>query len=142
MNALATNQITGEITQLPMDTPEQMVEAWRYAQELARIADALKSQLKVVIPHIARSDGLFDEVNGYKFRVSNVQRMNYDKAIMREVLDPDAFDVLLKPDKTAVDKYLKDNLEALGDTSTQLRRAMIAEGQPYQVVKLERVSND
>ena len=133
----ATNKHTGEVINLPSDTLEQIVEAWRIAQEYAKTAEALKDQLKRLVPKYV--DDVSEPINGYMFRVSNVQRMNYDKSKLREVFDEDTLDILLKPDKTAIDRYLKENLEQIGEDSTWIRRSMIPEGKPYTVIKLERL---
>jgi len=133
----ATNKHTGEVITLDVDTPEKMVQAWLIAQEYAKTADTLKDQLKKLVPKFV--DDVSEPINGYVFRVSNIQRMNYDKSMLREVIDEDTLDVLLKPDKPAIDKYLKENLETLGTGSTMLRQSMIPEGKPYQVIRLERL---
>lgn len=138
----ATNKATGEIIELPADTIKQIVEAWRIAQEYDKAATAIKDQLKKLVPNVVNENGLSEQVGNFQFRVSSIQRQTYDKAVMREALDSDLFDVLLKPDKPAIDKYLKDNLERLGYISTKLRTSMIAEGNPYQVIKLEKLSRD
>lgn len=139
---IATNKATGEVVELPTSTLKEVVAAWRVAQEYEKTATALKEQLKKLVPKFINEKGASDEVSGFMFRSSNIQRLTYDKAVMRAKLDPDAFDVLMKPDKTAVDKYLKENLEALGSVSTELRDTMIPEGSPYQVIKLERLDRD
>lgn len=142
MNITATNKATGEVIELPADNPEQIVAAWRIAQEYAKASDALKDQLKKLVPAMVGNNGMSEPVGNYAFRVSNVQRFTYNKATMRELLDEDLFDTLLKPDKPAIDKYLKENLEALGDVSTQLRQSMLPDGNPYQVIKLEKLSSE
>lgn len=138
----AVNKATGEIIELPVDTPEQIVEAWRIAQEYDKASTSLKDQLKKLVPSIISDRGVSEPVGNYQFRVSNIQRTTYDKAVMREVLDADLFDVLVKPDKGAVDKYLKENLEELGEVSTTLRSSMIADGKPYEVIRLEKLSRE
>lgn len=135
----AVNKATGEVVELEADSLEQVVSAWRVAQEYDKTAKALKDQLKELVPKFVSSKGMSEDADGFAFRVSNVQRMTYDKSVLRNNLDEDTFDVLMKPDKTAVDKYLKDNLEALGEASTVIRSAMVADGKPYQVIKLERL---
>lgn len=142
MNITATNKATGEVIELDTDTPVNIVHAWRVAQEYEKIAIALKDQLKKLVPKIVDGHGVSDPIGNFQFRMSTIQRYNYDKSTMRQVLDEDVFDVLLKPDKTAVDKYLKENLEQLGEASTLLRKSMIPEGSPYQVIKLERLSDE
>lgn len=138
----AVNKATGEIIELPVDTPEKIVEAWRIAQEYDKASTSLKDQLKKLVPSIISDRGVSEPVGNYQFRVSNIQRTTYDKAVMREVLDADLFDVLVKPDKGAVDKYLKENLEELGEVSTTLRSSMIADGKPYEVIRLEKLSRE
>lgn len=137
-----TNKITGEVIELPVDTNMDIAGAWRYAQELERAGKSLKDQLKFIVPKIVNEKGLSDQLGSYMFRVSNVQRMNYDKALLRESFDPDLYDVLVIPDKTAIDRYLKEHLEELGDKSTVLRQNMVVQGKPYQVIKLEKIERD
>lgn len=138
----ATNKATGEVIELPASNYGEVILAWQTAQQYAKAADELKDKLKKLVPEFISERGTSEPLNGFQFRSSNVQRRNYDKATMREFLDPDVFDVLVKPDKGAVDKYLKENLETLGPISTKLRETMVDEGRPYQVIKLERVDRD
>ena len=67
------------------------------------------------------------------------QQRNYDKSVMRQVLDEDIFDLLLIPDKLQVDNYLKENLEQLGEASSKLRESMIPIGDPYVSIRLEKL---
>lgn len=138
----ATNKHTGEIIQLPVNTPEEVVRAWQIAQEYGKTAETLKTQLKSLVTKFVEDNGTSEPINGFMFRVSNVQRMNYDKSKLREVLDEDVYDLMVKPDKTKIDKYLKENLESLGSASTELRQAMIPEGKPYEIIKLERLDRE
>ncbi len=138
----ATNKATGEYVELPASTPKEIVEAWQIAQEYVKTAEALKNQLKELVPNLVGDKGISEPIGNFAFRVSSIQRKNYDKLVMRELLDPDTFDVLVKPDKPAVDKYLKENLASLGDISTKLRQAMVEDGNPYQVIKLEKLSRE
>lgn len=140
MKITATNKATGEVIELDANDLAEIVEAWRVVQEYEKAAGDLREQLKKLVPAYANNKGLTDEVDNHMFRVSHIQRMNYDKAIMRRVLDEDIFDVLLRPDKPAIDKYLKENLETLGGASTELRESMIPDGKAYQVIRLEKLS--
>jgi len=142
MNIQAVNRATGEVIDLPANTPEEIVQAWNIAKESDSVATAPQDQLKKLVPNLVNEQGVSDEVNGYVFRVSNVQRKTYDKAVLRQQLDEDTFDLFMKPDKTAIDKYLRENLEDLGEASTIIRNAMIDDGKPYQVIKLEKVIRD
>jgi hypothetical protein len=135
-----TVKSTGEVLDFNASSPEQIVEAWRLASEYEKAYKALKGKLKAFVPDLVETNGLSEPINGYSFRLSNIQRMNYDKAVLREVFDEDTLDLFLKPDKPAIDTYLKENLETVGEGSTRLRKAMIPEGKPYQVIKLEKLS--
>lgn len=141
MKISATNHFSGEVIELDAETYEQIVEAWQIAQEYAKVAERLKDQLKQLVPKFVDDiTGVSEPVNGYIFRVSNIQRTNYDKAIMRQVFDEDTLDLLLEPNKPAIDKYLREHLEDIGNGSTLLRKSMLPVGKPYAVIKLEKVS--
>lgn len=143
MKITATNKATGEVVELSVDNPEEIVQAWQTAQEYektSKTSKTLKDQLKKLVPEFVGDRGTSEPIGNFQFRVSNIQRMNYDKAIMRYVFDADTFDLLLDPNKPAVDKYLKEHLDELGPDSTKLRETMIPVGNPYQVIKLERLS--
>lgn len=138
----AVNRHTGEIVELEADSFEQVVEAWRIAKEYEKVSEALKKQLKELVPNYINDKGVSEEYKGHMFRVSNIQRKTFDKAVMREVLDEDTYDQFLKPDTTNLKKYIKDNLERLGDVSTRLTKSMVPDGNPYQVIKLEKLVRD
>lgn len=135
----ATNKYTGEIVELSADDLEDIVEAWNVAREYEKVAEALKDQLKKLVREKVSENGVSEPVNGYMFRVSNIQRKNYDKSVLRTVFDEDTLDLFLEPNKPAVDKYLKENLAQLGEASTILRNSMVEVGKPYQVIKLEKL---
>lgn len=138
----AVNKGTGEVIELPADTLEQVVEAWKIAQEYDKAAKALKDQLKLIVPEFIENNNRSPEVGNVQFKINSVQRMTYDKSVLRQNLDEDTFDVMMKPDKPAIDKYLKENLEELGEASHIIRAAMVADGKPYEVIKLEKLSRD
>lgn len=139
MKVKSIHQITGEVVELKIDTPEQIVQAWRLASEYGKLAERLKDQLKKHVPKVVNEKGLSEPIDGYMFRVMSVQRMNYDKAVLRKVFDEDTLDLFLQPNKPEVDKYLKEHLEEVGEGSTLLRNSMVATGSPYSVVKLEKL---
>ena len=141
MKLSATNRFSGEVIDVEVTNESELVNAWKLAQEYDKVAKSLKDQLKKIVPKYVE-DGKSEEINGHMFRVSNIQRTTYDKAIMREVFDEDTLDLFLKPDKPKVDKYLKENLEQLGKDSTKLRESMIPDGKPYEVIKLERLDRE
>lgn len=150
MKITATNKATGEVIELDANTPKQIVEAWRVAQEYDKAATALKDQLKKLVPAIISEKGTSEPIGNYQFRVSNIQRMIYDKTTLRNLIkDEDFYDTLVKPDKALIDKLLQGDQKKgidpdprLWAVSHELRESMIADGNPYQVIKLERVSRE
>jgi len=140
MKITATNKATGEVVELEANTPEQIVQAWQIAQEYEKTSKALKDQLKKLVPDFVGDRGTSDPIGNFQFRVNSIQRMTYDKSIMRNVFDEDTFDLLLEPNKAAVDNYLKEHIDETGEAGTQLRNTMIPVGNPYQVIKLEKLS--
>jgi hypothetical protein len=140
MKITAINKATGEVIELPANNPVEIVLAWRIAQEYEKAAQALKDQLKRLVPNIVGDRGLSEPIGAFQFRSSYIQRTTYDKSIMRQELNADTFDLLLVPDKPAIDKYLKENIDTIGAIGTTLRKTMITVGNPYSVIKLERIS--
>lgn len=140
MKITATHKTTGETVDGEINNISDLINMWRLASEYEKLATNLKDQMKKILPNYLNEDGKSEEVDGYRFTSTNVQRRNYDKSVMREVFDEDTLDLLLKPDKTLIDKYLKEHLEDIGEGSTLLRNTMIDEGRPYNVSKLERLS--
>jgi hypothetical protein len=140
MKISATHKTTGELVEFDVTNLTELVSAWRTVQEYEKLATNLKDQLKKLLRQYINEDGKSDEVDGYRFTTTFVQRKNYDKAVMRQVLDEDTFDLLLIPHKTKVDEYLKEHLNELGEASTMLRESMISEGRGYSVTKLEKLS--
>lgn len=140
MKISATHKTTGEQIEFDVTNLTELVSAWRTVQEYEKLATNLKDQLKKLLPQYTNEDGKSDEVDGYRFTTTFVQRKNYDKAVMRQVLDEDTFDLLMIPHKTKVDEYLKENLDKLGEASTVLRESMLNEGRGYSVTKLEKLS--
>jgi len=135
------NTLTGEIEEFLDDTPNEIVESWKQISNQIKALERAKEKLKKKVPSILDNNDTYEH-NGYRFKLSHVQRFNYDKAVMRQVFDEDLLDTLLKPDKTLIDTYIKDNLEQLGELSSMLRNSMKEEGLGYQVIKLEKVSRD
>lgn len=136
----ATNKATGELIELPVSTPLEIVKAWKIAQEYEKTSEALKAQLKELVPNLVGEKGVSEPIDGSVFRISHIQRMAYDKSVVRQEFDEDTFDLFTKIDKAALNQYIKENLETLGEKSTILRQSMIPEGASYQVIKLERIT--
>jgi len=66
--------------------------------------------------------------------------MQYDVGTLRRLLDEDLYQTLVKPDKTAIDNYIKANVEDLGSVASEIRQNMIEDGAPYEIVKLEKIA--
>jgi len=135
----AVVKATGEILEFNPRTAAEIQETWLLCSEYIKAYEAIKDKLKPLVLGLVGNTGLSEPINGYQFRATTVQRMNYDKAVMRDLLDPDVFDVLLEPSKTKVDAYLKENLGVLGEASTILRQSMLPVGRPYQIIKQEKL---
>src|ERR1700739_3808675 len=108
MKITATNKATGEVVDLPANTPEEIVIAWQIAQEYEKTSTALKDQLKNLLASLVNERAISGPLKNAQFRITTIQRMTYDKATMRQLIsDEDFLDTLLKPDKPLIDKLLK-----------------------------------
>lgn len=132
------NKWTGEIHELPDDTAEQISEAWQALSETIKGCERAKDKLKPKVEALSEDGKL--EVGDHQFRIMAIQRMNYDKATMRQLIaDEDLLDDLLVPNKPLLDDLLKKQDPRLWPISSELRDSMIAEGNPYQVIRLEKI---
>lgn len=135
----AIHKITGEQIEFDIKNINDLINAWRTASEYEKLGKELKDKLKPELSKYLDDSGKTEEVDGYQFKSTFVQRKNYDKAVLRQVVDEDTYDLLVIPHKTKVDAYIKENLNILGDNSGLLRDTMIDEGRGYSVTKLERL---
>ena len=133
----SVNVVTGEVYEFSDTTPDEIIVSWNLINETIKALERAKDKLKKKVPDLVNHVGIYEGEN-FTFRVSSVQRVNYDKAVMRQVFDEDLLDTLLVPHKPSIDAYIKENLEDLGESSTLLRESMIEEGKAYQVIKLEK----
>ena len=133
------NVATGEVTEFADESPEDIKNSWLMISKQIQALERAKDKLKPKVAELLDEFGKY-EFEDYMFRQMTVQRRNYDKAVMREALDEDTLDLFLVPDKTAIDKYLKENLEELGIVSTILRDSMVDVGNPYSITKLEKIN--
>lgn len=140
MKVSETVELTGEIIEFAPGNQTELTEDYLQVSKTIKAYEAIKKKLAKQAEQYIGVNGTSEPVNGYMFRQSSIQRMTYDKAILRQVIDQDTLDALLEPNKKLVDNYLKENLEELGEASTRLRESMIATGNPYSVTKLEKVN--
>jgi hypothetical protein len=134
-----TNKATGEVIDLPTKTLNDLVLAWETAKQFEKLAKQIKDEVKgYALPHLNAFDET-EEVGRVKFRRTVVQRYEYDKTQVRQIIeDEDLLDEFLVIDKIKLDTYVKANLAELGEISTLLRETLIPKGKPYEVFKLEK----
>lgn len=135
----AINRATGEIIEIDANNIKEVMEAYKISKEYEKVSKSLTDQLKKILPKYLDEHGRSEEIDGYKFTSTLTQRHTYDKAVLRKVLDEDTYDLFMKPDKSAIDTYIKENLEELGETSGILRKSMIPEGKAYTTTKLNKL---
>jgi hypothetical protein len=132
-------KITGEILEFNASNLAEILETWRVASEYIKAYEKVKDRLKLVIEPFLNDRGQA-EINGFLFRESIIQRMTYDKSVLRDAFDDqDLLDMFLDVSKTKVDNYLKENLAELGELSTVLRKSMIPVGRPYKTLRVEKL---
>jgi hypothetical protein len=130
---------TGEVISFDADTPAQVIDSMRLLKEYVEAYDQLKRELQARA-QVMEANGEQLEHNGYGVRIFSAFRKNYDKAVLRQVLDEDTFDLMMEPAKSRIDRYIAENLEQLGEDSTRLRQSMVMAGKPYTTVRLERLT--
>lgn len=132
------NKLTGEVYELDDHTSVAIRDSWLLLSETIKACERAKEKLKPKVDKIMAEQSVLP-IGEYQFRRSVIERKNYDKSVMRKVLDADTFDLLLVPDKPRIDTFLKENLETLGDASTKLRQSMVSVGNPYTTLRLEKL---
>lgn len=135
-----TNKVSGESVDLDTSTPDGIVQAWQYAQELDKMSKRLKDELKKAVPTLLVNDSVSDPIGKFMFRRSWTQRKTYDKATLRRFLDEDLLDDFMVIKKGNVDKYIKENHDQIPpDVLRAIKEAEIPDGDAYEVIKLEKV---
>jgi hypothetical protein len=139
--AKVTIESTGEIVEFDISSPEKMVESWAYASEYIKAYEKIKDKIKVLMPDHLDSRDMF-EYKDYIMRMTYTQRKNYDKSVMREILNEDEFDLFLKPDAKKLKEYITEEIKN-GDTRDwgALAKSMVDEGKPYTTLRLERLKH-
>jgi hypothetical protein len=131
-----TNYTTGEIIEIPSETQEQIMESLLEINQTIKLWESAYKKLKGIAEK--KIDHGFEH-NGYKFYSNVIQRQTYDMNKLREVFDEDELWNFMELKKTAVDNYIKDHLDDLGEKATMLRKSMIESGNPYSITKLEKL---
>ena len=134
---MIVDKLTGLVYEV--ETDEEVIESMILVNDQLKALDGVKKQLRDIM---LERDLSGMEHNNRLVRISSIQRKSFDKSIMREVFDDDLYETLTKPDNTAIKKYIKENLETMGEASTLLTKGMIPDGKPYTVVKIEKVTRE
>lgn len=136
------NTFTGEIYDLRDKTPKDLLESWRILTETIKACERGKEKLRPKVEAILDEYDRYD-FGDYRFVRTFNQRKNYDKAVMRQVLDEDTLDLFLVPDKPRLDAWCKelvqDENEQAYQIVTKLRNSLVAVGEPYTAIRLEKV---
>lgn len=133
-----TNKITGETIELSTNTPKEIMQSWRLAQEFEKNAKELRTKLAPFADALLNERGVSESYGGYMFRQTPVQRYGYDKAKVREYFDDeDLVDTFLVVDKQALDTYVKENIDKLDGFSRD--KLVEPVGKAYVVTKLEKL---
>lgn len=131
---IVVNKFTGEEREFKDSAPSEIVASWQLIDsEMKMLEEAKRALRDKVIEH-----NLTSPIGPMQFKVIQVQRKNYDKSVMREVMDEDTVDLFLVPNKVELDKYVKA-LPKLDEQRVKLTHSMIDEGEPYTQVKLGAV---
>lgn len=138
MKVMHTVEHTGEVLDLDVKSPEDIIDALLMVNSYIAAYEHLKAQLNDLAVDAVDTHGSLEH-GGHRLVYFTTQRMQYDKAVLREVFDPDELDVLMEPAKGKIDRYIRDHLEELGEFGGMLRDSMKPIGRPYRTVRLERV---
>lgn len=135
MKATTTVPYTGEVLSFTASTPPELVEALVQINAYIKAYKLLKKKLEQTAFDLADTNGQLEH-KGYRVYCQSIQKMTYDKSVMRQVFDEDTLDLFLTPAKGKIDKYIAEHLEEYGEKSTLLRDTMIANGDPHSSVRV------
>ena len=133
--------ITDKTTGLVYDTKtdENVIDSMLEVNAQIKSLEVVKKKLRDMI---IERDLSGVEHNNSVVKIINTQRRTYDKSIMRRVFDADLYDTLMIPDNKAIKKYISENLDTLGNASTELSKNMVEQGKPYTTVRIEKILRD
>lgn len=138
MNITATNKASGETIDLKADNFEEIVEAYRTAQEYEKVAKSLKDQLKKIVPVFLDEQGRSEvSKDGYQFKQYETQRQTYDKQFLRDTFDEDTLDLFMTVSKSKVESYVKLHPEEV--TINDLKVGLVPDGAVSKTTRLDRV---
>lgn len=142
MRVQATNKATGEVIDVSADTADEIVQAYRMAQEYEKVAKSLKDQLKLIVPSLLDEQGRSPVIDKYQFKRIESQKSTYDMQALRDAFDndEDLISQFLKVEKGKVDTYLKEHRDQLPeDAGYILKRGLIPDGKVVTSIRLEKV---
>lgn len=141
------NKLTGEIYDFDWADEESQAEAYANLSETITALERAKKKIReIVVADMDKRQLDHNKVGGGRFEWHKVisRYYNYDLRIMRNVLDEDLFNQIIKPNKTLIDKFLKESVAdpehavIPADAGQALRDHMTEERPPSVALKLER----
>ena len=141
------SKATGEIFEFKADTDMELAQSYDQIRELIGALERAKTKIRTqVLQRMEASNDDSIDLGNYKWRKQIRHYLNYDMTVLRNLLDEDLLNDLVKPDKTKIDQYIKDSVDAdspviPADVATELRATMFAERTPSVAVMLERVKS-
>lgn len=140
MQVTTMNKASGEMIELPADTPDEIVNAYRIAQNYEKVAVDLKNQLKELIPNLLDEQGRSQVIDKYQFKRIETQRQTYAMPVLREVFDEDEISLFLKVQKKLVDDYVKEHRDKLtNEQFDTLKHGLVPDGNVITMIRLEKV---
>lgn len=144
------NKYTGEVmsfsTARPVDKAQSYLAINETINALERAKDKIKDQILTEIGERGEED--LEVGSSFIWHRQTRRYFNYDLGVMRERLDEDLFNMLIKPDKTKIDEVLAESVKAKKhpviepEIGSELRKTMVEERMPVTALRLERISNE
>lgn len=141
------NKLTGEVYDFAWADDESQAEAYANLSETITALERAKKKIReMVVADMDKRQLDHNKVGGGRFEWHKVisRYFNYDLRIMRNVLDEDLYNQIITPNKTMIDKFLKegiadpDHAVITPEAGQALRDHMVEVRPPSVALKLER----
>lgn len=146
---VVVNKATGEIYEWSTSNDLKLAESYKQISEMIQALERAKKKIRdQVLVKLDNAPNDSIEVGDYKWNKIIMHRKNYNIEVMQHELPPDIYDALVKPNKVAIDDWLKEVVEMGEDSPIEqevvkiLRDTMYDERPPTVAVKLERLKDD
>lgn len=137
------NKYSGEIYTFHWENEVEQAQAYK---QLGETIDALvRAKNKIRDDILKNIDGQRQIVGAFEWSVQVRRYMNYDLTVMRNVLDEDYYNQLVKPDKIKIDLAIKETIfdpekgNMTLDATQALRDSMIEERLPSTALRLDKI---